>query len=154
MGPGAFRKVHARTRPRPIVKFSVNVPDTVAEAAKEAAAAEGVTPAEWTRRALLAALHPEVNAAPDETLNATRTDLERTRADLERTQAERDQIAAKLTAAETQIAVLTAEAQKDAGHIESLQSTIATIAAARPPALPETAGIGRRPWWMFWRPKS
>lgn len=39
-------------------KYSVNVPDEVASAARDAARLAEVTPAEWTRRALVAALHP------------------------------------------------------------------------------------------------
>lgn len=130
------------------MKFSVNVPDEVAEAAKEAAAAEGVTPAEWTRRALLAALHPpEVMAAPTEVLESTREELART-------QAERDQMAAEIHQIKAEIAHRDQVLADKADEISWLRGQVALLSERlAPPALPEKAGSGRR-WWRFWERDS
>lgn len=126
------------------MKFSVNVPDSVSEAVKEAAAAEGITPAEWTRRALLAALHPpEVTPAPN-------ADPESTREDLDRTQAERDQMATEIQQIRAEIAHRDQLLAEKADEIGWLRGQVAFLHERVPLALPEKAGEGRRPWWRFW----
>lgn len=61
------------------MKYSVNVPESVALAAKAAAEARGINQATWTREVMVAALDP---AGPDdggEVLAEVREDLEKTR---------------------------------------------------------------------------
>lgn len=130
------------------MKFSVNVPDSVAEAAKEAATAAGVSPAEWTRRALLAALHPpEVTAAPNENLESTLNDLART-------QAERDQLAADVADLRRDLEHRDQVLAERADEIRWLRGEVSKLNdKLTPAALPEKAGTGRR-WWEFWKVKE
>ena len=65
------------------MKYSVTVPPEIFEAAKEAARQAGISSAEWSRLAIVAALTPK---GPD-------PDLERARSDLARTREERDNLA-------------------------------------------------------------
>lgn len=93
------------------MKYSVNVPDDVAMAAKAAAEERGMTQATWTREAMMAALTP---GGPQEDLVGLQQDLERvrgqlsetqkildrTREDLDRMTEERDRTQADLTASQ------------------------------------------------------
>ena len=65
------------------MKYSVNVPDELAMAAKAAAERAGVNQATWTRGALVSALKP---AGPIEDLAGLQQDLERVRGELSETQ--------------------------------------------------------------------
>ena len=65
------------------MKYSVNVPDEIALAAKAAAEGRGVTQATWTREAMMAALEP---AGPAEDFEGLQQDLERVRDELNETQ--------------------------------------------------------------------
>lgn len=65
------------------MKYSVTVPPDTFEAAKEAARQAGISSAEWSRLAIVAALTPK---GPD-------PDLERARSDLACTREERDNLA-------------------------------------------------------------
>lgn len=116
------------------MKFSIYLDDAAVSEIEAAAKEIGIGRAEWIRRACMNALHPET---PTGTPPDTPEHLAQITADC-------DQAREDLAAAVVRIAVLEAEAKKDAEHIRSLQSAIATVATPTPPLLPETAGPGRR----------
>jgi hypothetical protein len=131
------------------MRTTVILSDDLGERFKAQAAAAGISQSDWIRDAIEAALissdrSEHIPPYPPE------TDTDALREAITRA----DKAEADLAAAHTRIAVLEAEAVKDAEHIRSLQSAIATVATAPRPALPDAAGGGKRPWWMFWVPRE
>ena len=129
------------------MRTTVILPDDLGERFKARAAAAGITQSDWIRDAIEAALISSDRSehipsyAPETDTAALREANDRA------TRAEAD-----LAAAQVRIAVLEAEAKKDAEHIDSLQRAIATVATAPRPALPESTGESTpRPWWKFWK---
>jgi len=75
------------------MKYSVNFPDSDAEALRDAAARADLSQAEYSRRALLASLNPP---APDPDLTDAINNLVRTQEELSRTREEKDKLACDL----------------------------------------------------------
>ena len=127
-------------------RFSIVLPDETIATIRERADAAGISQTEWTRRAVLEACTP---GAPSDTPPDTGARVADLTAAIAAAEAEADQARAEaVTAQETaetatadrdalaiRVQVLEAEAKKDAEHIRSLQSAIATVAAGARPAL-------------------
>lgn len=128
------------------MRTTVILPDDLGERFKAQAAAAGISQSDWIRDAIEAAL-----ISSDRSEHIPSYPLETDTAALREANERATRAEADLAAANTRIAVLEAEAKKDAEHIDSLQRAIATVATAPRPALPEAAGEGKRPWWRFWK---
>ena len=124
------------------MRTSVALPDELGERVRQLAADEGISQSEWLRRTIERACSPgpttgqaTLETEPSQTSTAALSALE-----------ERATIAeANHAGALAEIAVLKAEAAKDAEHIASLQKTIATVAAGgRSLPAPGQAGIFTR----------
>lgn len=110
------------------MKYSINVPDSVAEAAKARAADLGMSPAEFSRRALVAAC---TQTDPNEGLERTQAELGRVRAELAEVTAERDRLREDLATAEASAKQVRAEASAAATAREDLAAQVLELEEAR-----------------------
>ena len=133
------------------MRTSVALPDDVGDRMRAVAEAAGVSQSEWLRRAIERALEPApTNPTPNTETEPSQTTI----AALSALEEQLSILEAKHADALAQIAVMKAEAAKDQRHIESLQKTIATVAAARPalPAPGQPGALTRLKWWALGTP--
>lgn len=136
-------------------KFSVSLPDEAVSEIDEAAAAAGITRAEWIRQTCTRAIagsNPEENPEGSAvTLSDTLGTLERTRENLARITAEREDLAAEVAGLTAEIAHRDQVLAEKRDEVAWLRGQVALLSEKlAPAALPEKAGPGRRPWWRFW----
>ena len=141
---GRIEKVNVTPRAPQPMRFSIVVPDEVIATVRERAKEAGISQTEWARRLVLAGCDGRAppGTPPDasevrrlEALETAAADRDRLAALVRDLEAGRDRAREDLAAERVRVAVLEAEAKKDAEHIRSLQSAIATVAAGARPAL-------------------
>jgi chaperonin cofactor prefoldin len=168
------------------MKFSVKVDPDLLAAIDERAAAADVRRTDWVRAELWKAVNPQGSRDTTEiqTMQAALADIARDRNRLAARVAElesqdrtktvptdsltdrpgpegiREELALALsraTTAETRVAVIEAEARKDAERIADLRRALSTLegqlavmTTLANRGIPEKTGQGRRPWWKFW----
>lgn len=135
------------------MRTTVVLPDDLGEQFKAKAAAAGISQSDLIRDAIKAVCipspHPEhIPSHPSETdTEALRTANDRAT----RAEAECDRLKAEATRAREDLAARDQLLRERADEIAWLRGQVALLSERlAPPALPETAGAGRRPWWRFW----
>lgn len=145
----------------PIMRTSINLPDEVIATVRDRAAADGITPAEWMRRAILEAVtprHPDEHPAgtpgntPDETpimardgtitradvlasdLDTMTAERDRAREDLDTLRTRADQAEAVAAERLTRIAELRADldAERERSRSDVIQAAALAVRAALP----------------------
>lgn len=147
-----------------IMRFTVTLPDALNSRIEERCGEKGTSKNAW----IVSALTTAVDRCTIDGTETAPIDHPSVRAMVQGIEAERDRIAADLAAvtaerdrtwtAAAEVSTLKAEiAHRDqvlalkADEISWLRGQVALLSERlAPPALPEKAGGGRRPWWRFW----